>query len=59
MSYPNIIKVYKASDGWRWRLVARNGYIVADSGQKYSARWRAVRAAKAVAAAGIEVANDA
>lgn len=40
MSYPNIIKVYKASDGWRWRLVARNGYIVADSGQKYSARWR-------------------
>ena len=57
MTYPNIIKVYKASDGWRWRLVARNGYIVADSGQKYSARWRAVRAAKAVAAAGIEVAE--
>ena len=38
MSYPNIIKVYQAADGWRWRLVARNGHIVADSGQKYSAR---------------------
>ena len=27
---------YKAADGWRWRLVARNGRIVADSAEAYS-----------------------
>ena len=57
MSYPNTIKVYKASDGWRWRLVARNGYIVADSGQKYSPRKHARRAALSVAGRQIVVAK--
>jgi uncharacterized protein YegP (UPF0339 family) len=27
-------EIYKAADGWRWRLVARNGKIVA-SGEAY------------------------
>lgn len=30
--------VYHAEDGWRWRLVARNGRIVAESGEAYSRR---------------------
>lgn len=28
--------IYKARDGWRWRLVARNGRIIADSGEAYT-----------------------
>ena len=33
---------------WRWRLKARNGRIVADSGQGYVRRWNALRAAQKV-----------
>lgn len=56
-AYPNTIRVYESTDGWRWRMTARNGLIVADSGQSYSQRWRAMRAAKAVAGTKIEVAK--
>lgn len=28
--------VYRAKDGWRWRLKARNGRIVAESGEAYT-----------------------
>ncbi len=38
--------VYRALDGWRWRLVAPNGLIVADSGEAYTSRGNALRAAK-------------
>lgn len=31
-------EVYHAEDGWRWRLVARNGKIVADSAEGYRRR---------------------
>lgn len=31
--------VYWADDGWRWRLVAPNGKIVADSGEAYKRRY--------------------
>lgn len=31
---------------WRWRLVARNGKIIADSGEGYSSRTNALRAAR-------------
>lgn len=30
------IQKYQATDGWRWRLVACNGRIVADSGEAYT-----------------------
>lgn len=30
-------EIYKAADGWRWRLVARNGKIVA-SGEAYKTK---------------------
>lgn len=30
--------VYLARDGWRWRLKARNGRIVAESGEAYKRR---------------------
>lgn len=39
------IEVYKAADGWRWRLVHRNGQTLADSGEAYTKRWTAKRAA--------------
>lgn len=38
--------VYKdRKSEWRWRLKAKNGRIVADSGEGYTTRWRAVKAA--------------
>ena len=40
------IEVYKdAADRWRWRYVAQNGNVLADSGQSYTRRVDAVRAA--------------
>lgn len=35
---------YEASDGWRWRLKARNGRIVADGGEAYSTEGKVRRA---------------
>lgn len=40
------IEVYEAEDGWRWRLAAANGEIVADSGEAYTTRHDAERAAE-------------
>lgn len=39
---------------WRWRLVAQNGQIIADSGQGYTRRRDAVRAITSVASAIID-----
>lgn len=36
-------ETYRAADGWRWRLVAANGEIVA-SGEAYSTHGKARRA---------------
>lgn len=55
-AYPNVIHVYQAKDGWRWRMQSRNGLIVADSGQAYRSERHARRAAVAVAERPIEVA---
>jgi len=39
--------IYEARDSsWRWRLVASNGKIIADSGEGYASEYNAVRAAK-------------
>lgn len=40
---------YKAKDGWRWRLRAMNGNILADSGQGYTRKCDAKRGAEATA----------
>lgn len=36
------VHVYKADDGWRWRLRASNGRIIADSGEAYTNRSKAI-----------------
>ena len=41
------VEVYRGSDGWRWRAIARNGEIVA-TGEAYSRKWSAKRAASKV-----------
>lgn len=41
-------ELYEAKDGWRWRLIASNGRIVADSGEAYHSQGNARRALKAV-----------
>lgn len=51
--YPAVMQVYRAKDGWRWRLVARNGNIIADGGEAYSDASNARRAARRLAVTGI------
>ena len=42
-------EVYEDSEGqWRWRLIAGNGRVVADSAEGYARKRNAVRAAQAV-----------
>lgn len=43
MKRPKFV-VYKAKDGWRWRLVAANGRVVADSGEAYTRKHDAEKA---------------
>lgn len=45
--------IYRARDGWRWRLVARNNRIVADSGEAYTRARDAQRALDRLLAAPI------
>lgn len=49
------LTVYRSPDGWRWRLQAKNGKIVADSGEAYARKRNAEKAALALAAARIVV----
>jgi len=37
--------VYRARDGWRWHLRARNGRIVAESGEAYTRKSDCITAA--------------
>jgi len=39
-----IFEVYKSKDSWRWRLLAKNGRIMADSGEAYQRPYNARRA---------------
>lgn len=45
------IVIYEAKDGWRWRLVAENGKIVADGAEAYDSKSNAHRAVGAVVTA--------
>lgn len=40
-------EVYQAADGWRWRLRARNGEVIA-SGEAYKSKRGAARGVAAV-----------
>lgn len=40
--------IWLAKDGFRWRLIGRNGRIVAEGGEAYVGRRNAIRAAKRV-----------
>lgn len=37
-------EAYRAKDGWRWRLLARNNRIIADSGEAYTRKRDVLRA---------------
>lgn len=39
------IHIYKASDGYRWRMIAHNGFIVADGAEAYTKRYSCKKAA--------------
>lgn len=49
------LKIYEAADGWRWRIMADNNKIVADSGEAYVSRANAERAAKSLTTATLEI----
>jgi uncharacterized protein YegP (UPF0339 family) len=52
-----VIHVYRDAGGqWRWRMRAPNGRLVADSGEGYTRRVGAFRAARQLASALITVA---
>jgi uncharacterized protein YegP (UPF0339 family) len=40
------VELYLGADGWRWRAYAKNGRILADSGQGYSRRIDALNGAR-------------
>jgi uncharacterized protein YegP (UPF0339 family) len=41
-------QIFKARDGWRWRMWARNGRLVAESGEAYQGVNTCSRMAKMV-----------
>lgn len=47
--------VWRAVDGWRWTLTARNGRKVADSGEAYRRRTDCLRMATRFAGDGTRV----
>lgn len=48
------IVTWFALDGWRWRMVAPNGRIIAESGEAYSRRSVCIKAAERL----VEVIRD-
>lgn len=42
--FAHVFDVYKAKDGWRWRLWSRNGRIVANGGEKFTSKAAAAMA---------------
>ena len=42
------LDIWKALDGWRWKVIAANGKLVAESGEAYTRKWNAWRAARGV-----------
>lgn len=52
------LTVYKAADGWRWRMTARNGRTVADSGEAYKTRAGAYRASASISGAIIQIGDE-
>ncbi len=40
------LEVFQGLDGWRWRLRARNGKLIATSGEAFDSRGNARRAAR-------------
>ena len=47
MKHPHF-QTYQAKDGWRWRLRAGNGLIVAESGEAYASHRNCLRAIDSV-----------
>lgn len=54
-------EVYKAKDGWRWALKAKNGRIIADGGEAFTRKETALASVKLIqesaASATVDVVN--
>lgn len=42
-TYRYVFDIFKAKDGWRWRLWARNGRMIAVSGEAYKRKAAAIK----------------
>lgn len=40
------INVFRGKDGWRWNLQAKNGRLIATSGESFHSHYNALRAAR-------------
>lgn len=59
MARRQTFEVYEDSAGeWRWRLVAPNGNIIADSGEGYSSKQGAKRGIESVKAGAADASID-
>jgi uncharacterized protein YegP (UPF0339 family) len=52
ITYPtgdgDTVEVYEGADGWRWRVRAGNGRIIATAGEAFASKRSAARAARRV-----------
>ncbi len=55
---PYVIHVYSAADGWRWRMKAPNGKVVADSGEAYATKQTAYRGGLQITSSRIVMSTD-
>ena len=46
----DVVTIYRAHDGWRWRYTTPNGRVLADSGQGYTRRIDCINGAMRVTA---------
>jgi len=44
----NTYRIYKARDGWRWRLVASNGRLLANGGEAYTRKAKILNAIQSI-----------
>jgi uncharacterized protein YegP (UPF0339 family) len=50
-----MISAYRGKDGWRWRLTGQNGEKMGTSGQRFASKSNALRAARRIAGARIQL----
>jgi len=48
MSRMSRFSIYRDGDKWRWKLISRNGRVLAESKESYNTKWGAWKSIKTV-----------